>query len=177
MDQIPHVLAAVSLNDWHPISLALDPKKINYDAIAALYKKKHPEGYWADDVHFDERGNDQIGSINYTSGTTGFSKGVITPLNALAGNVRYGMEANLTFKGARHVTFLPLAHAYGCAFDFLCCLAAGGHTYLVGRTPSPKILLKAFAEVKPTIILSVPLISSRMTILPTTRRTSLLCLT
>ncbi len=162
LDQIPHVLAAVSLNDWHPISLALDPKKINYDAIAALYKKKHPEGYWADDVHFDERGNDQIGSINYTSGTTGFSKGVITPLNALAGNVRYGMEANLTFKGARHVTFLPLAHAYGCAFDFLCCLAAGGHTYLVGRTPSPKILLKAFAEVKPTIILSVPLILEKI---------------
>ena len=162
LDQIPNVLAAVSLNDWHPISLALDPKKINYDAIAALYKKKHPEGYWADDVHFDERGNDQIGSINYTSGTTGFSKGVITPLNALAGNVRYGMEKGLTFKGARHVTFLPLAHAYGCAFDFLCCLAAGGHTYLVGRTPSPKILLKAFSEIKPTLILSVPLILEKI---------------
>ena len=162
LDQIPKVLASVSLNDWHPISLALDPKKINYEAIAALFKKKHPEGYWAKDVHFDERGNDQIASINYTSGTTGFSKGVITPLNALAGNVRYGLESGIAFQGSRFVTFLPLAHAYGCAFDFLSCLAAGGHTWLVGRTPSPKILLKAFAEVKPTVILSVPLILEKI---------------
>ena len=162
LDQIPHVLATVSLNDWHPITLALDPKKINYEAIAELFKKKHPDGYWAKDVHYDERGNDKIASINYTSGTTGFSKGVIMPLNGLAGNVRYGLRKKLTFKGARHVTFLPLAHAYGCAFDFLCCLAAGGHSYLIGRTPSPKILLQAFAEVKPTIILSVPLILEKI---------------
>ena len=162
LDQIPNVLASVSLNDWHPISLALDPKKINFEAIAAAFKAKHPEGYWAKDLHFDERGNDQIASINYTSGTTGFSKGVIMPLNGLAGNIRYALESRLTFEGARHVTFLPLAHAYGCAFDFLACLAAGGHTYLIGRTPSPKILLQAFAEIKPTIILSVPLILEKI---------------
>ena len=162
LDQIPKVLAAVSLNDWHPISLALDPKKINYDAIAQKFKKKYPDGYWAKDVHFAERSNAEIGSINYTSGTTGFSKGVIMPLNGLAGNVRYALESGLTFKGSRFVTFLPLAHAYGCAFDFLSCLAAGGHTWLVGRTPSPKILLQAFAEVKPTLILSVPLILEKI---------------
>ena len=162
LDQIPKVKATVSLNDWHPISLALDPKKINYEAIGAKFKEKHPEGYWAKDVHFDERANSEIGSINYTSGTTGFSKGVIMPLNGLAGNVRYGLESGIAHKGARFVTFLPLAHAYGCAFDFLSCLAAGGHTWLVGRTPSPKILLNAFAEVKPTVILSVPLILEKI---------------
>lgn len=162
LDQIPKVKAAVSLNDWHPISLALNPKKINFEAIAQLFKKKHPEGYWANDVKFDERANSEIGSINYTSGTTGFSKGVIMPLNGLAGNIRYAHEHNLVYKGARHVTFLPLAHAYGCAFDFLACLSAGGHTFLIGRTPSPKILLKAFAEIKPTIILSVPLILEKI---------------
>ena len=162
LDQIPNVLAVVSLNDWHPISLALDPKKINFEAIAAKFKAKHPDGYWADDVHFDERSNDAIGSINYTSGTTGFSKGVIMPLNGLAGNIRYAFEHNLISRESRHVAFLPLAHAYGCAFDFLACLAAGGHTHLIGRTPSPKILLKAFAEIKPTIILSVPLILEKI---------------
>ena len=162
LDQIPKVKAAISLNDWHPISLALDPKKINYEAVAQKFKEKHPEGYWAKDVHFDERPNSEIASINYTSGTTGFSKGVITPLNALAGNVRYGMESGIAFKGSRFVTFLPLAHAYGCAFDFLSCLAAGGHSWLIGRTPSPKILLKAFSEVKPTVILSVPLILEKI---------------
>ena len=162
LDQIPKIKAAVSLNDWHPISLALDPKKINYEAIANKFKEKHPDGYWPQDLHFDERGNDCIGSINYTSGTTGFSKGVIMPLNGLAGNIRYAMEQHLVSRDSRHVTFLPLAHAYGCAFDFLACLAAGGHTYLIGRTPSPKILLKAFAEIKPTIILSVPLILEKI---------------
>ncbi|MBO5553172.1 MAG: AMP-binding protein [Paludibacteraceae bacterium] len=130
--------------------------------MAQKFKEKHPEGYWAKDVHFDDRPNSEIGSINYTSGTTGFSKGVITPLNALAGNVRYGLESGIAFKGSRFVTFLPLAHAYGCAFDFLACLAAGGHTWLVGRTPAPKILLKAFSEVKPTVILSVPLILEKI---------------
>ena len=162
LDQIPNVLVAVSLNDWHPISIALDPERINFEAIAKAFKTKHRDGYWAKDVHFDERGNDKIGSINYTSGTTGFSKGVIMPLNGLAGNVRYALENNLVTRDSRHVTFLPLAHAYGCAFDFLSCLAAGGHTWLIGRTPSPKILLKAFAEIKPTIILSVPLILEKI---------------
>ena len=162
LDQIPNVLAAVSLNDWHPFSLTLDPKKINLDRINDLFAKQYPNGFTADDVHYDDRPNSEIGSINYTSGTTGFSKGVIMPLNGLAGNIRYGIESHLTFRGARHVAFLPLAHAYGCAFDFLACLAAGGHTYLVGRTPSPKILLQAFAEVKPTLILSVPLILEKI---------------
>jgi long-chain acyl-CoA synthetase len=162
LDQIPKVLAAVSLNDWHPISLALDPKKINYEAIAANFKKKHPEGYWPKDLHFDDRPNSEIGSINYTSGTTGFSKGVIMPLNGLAGNIRFAHEHHLVSENSRHVAFLPLAHAYGCAFDFLACLSAGGHTWLVGRTPSPKILLKAFAEIKPTIILTVPLILEKI---------------
>ena len=162
LDQIPNVLASVSLNDWHPISLAFDPTQLNYEAIEAAFKAKHPEGYWAKDVHFDERGNDQVGSINYTSGTTGFSKGVIMPLNGLAGNIRYAFEHHLISNESRHVAFLPLAHAYGCAFDFLACLAAGGHTWLIGRTPSPKILLKAFAEIKPTIILSVPLILEKI---------------
>lgn len=162
LEQIPNVLAAVSLNDWHPISLALDAKKINTQAVSDAFKQKYHEGYSATNVHYDERHNSEIGSINYTSGTTGFSKGVIMPLNGLAGNIRYAFETQLVFPGCRHVAFLPLAHAYGCAFDFLACLAAGGHTWLIGRTPSPKILLKAFAEIKPTTILSVPLILEKI---------------
>lgn len=162
LEQIPDVMAVISLNDWHPISLTLDPKRINIQTVNELFKTRYPNGYSADDVHYAERSNDQIASINYTSGTTGFSKGVIMPLNGLAGNLRYAFETQLVYSGCRHVAFLPLAHAYGCAFDFLGCLAAGGHTWLIGRTPSPKILLKAFAEVKPTIILSVPLILEKI---------------
>ncbi len=162
LEQIPNVLSVFSLNDWHPISMALDPNTITPDVIIAQFQAQYPNGYTADDVHYDERANSEVASINYTSGTTGFSKGVITPCNALAGNIRFGIDSHLTFPGARHVAFLPLAHAYGCAFDFLACLAAGGHTYLIGRTPAAKVLLKAFAEVKPTIILSVPLILEKI---------------
>lgn len=162
-EQIPDVKAVFSLVDWHPISVHDDIiASITPEAILGLFAQRYPEGYKPADVHYVERPNSEVASINYTSGTTGFSKGVITPCNALAGNIHFALESRLTFRGARHVTFLPLAHAYGCAFDFLSCLAAGGHTYLIGRTPSAKILLKAFAEVKPTIILSVPLILEKI---------------
>ena len=163
VDQVPDLQAVISLNTMDLIVTGL-PKAQAVDkmTIEELFAEKYPNGYTADDVKYVERSNAELASINYTSGTTGFSKGVMTPMNALAGNVLFGLKSKLVFSGCRHVAFLPLAHAYGCAFDFLACLAAGGHTYLIGRTPSAKILLKAFAEVKPTVILSVPLILEKI---------------
>ena len=163
VDQVPDLQAVISLNTMDLIVTGL-PKAQAVDkmTIEELFAEKYPNGYTADDVKYVERSNAELASINYTSGTTGFSKGVMTPMNALAGNVLFGLKSKLVFSGCRHVAFLPLAHAYGCAFDFLACLAAGGHTYLIGRTPSAKILLMAFAEVKPTVILSVPLILEKI---------------
>ena len=163
VDQVPDLQAVISLNTMDLLITGL-PKTQAVDkmTIEELFAEKYPQGYTADDVKYIERSNAELASINYTSGTTGFSKGVMTPMNALAGNVLFGLKSKLVFSGCRHVAFLPLAHAYGCAFDFLACLAAGGHTYLIGRTPSAKILLKAFAEVKPTVILSVPLILEKI---------------
>ena len=163
VEQVPDLQAVISLNTMDLIVTGL-PKTQAVDkmTIEELFAEKYPNGFTRDDVHYIERSNAELASINYTSGTTGFSKGVMTPMNALAGNVVFGLTTNLVYPGCRHVAFLPLAHAYGCAFDFLACLAAGGHTYLIGRTPSPKILMKAFAEVKPTVILSVPLILEKI---------------
>lgn len=163
VDQVPDLQAVISLNTMDLITTGL-PKHQAVDkmTIEELFAEKYPNGFTRDDVHYVERSNAELASINYTSGTTGFSKGVMTPLNALAGNVVFGLTTQLVYTGCRHVAFLPLAHAYGCAFDFLACLAAGGHTYLIGRTPSPKILMKAFSEVKPTVILSVPLILEKI---------------
>jgi long-chain acyl-CoA synthetase len=163
VEQVPDLQAVISLNTMDLIVTGL-PKTQAVDkmTIEELFAEKYPNGFTRDDVHYIERSNAELASINYTSGTTGFSKGVMTPMNALAGNVVFGLTTNLVYPGCRHVAFLPLAHAYGCAFDFLACLAAGGHTYLIGRTPSPKILMKAFAEVKPTLILSVPLILEKI---------------
>ena len=163
VDQVPNLQAVISLNTMDLITTGL-PKTQAIDkmTIEEMFAEKYPNGFTPEDVHYVDRSNAELASINYTSGTTGFSKGVMTPANALAGNVLFGLESKLVYPGCRHVAFLPLAHAYGCAFDFLACLAAGGHTYLIGRTPSAKILLKAFAEVKPTVILSVPLILEKI---------------
>ena len=163
VDQVPDLQAVISLNTMDLIVAGL-PKTQAVDkmTIEELFAEKYPNGFTKDDIQYIERSNAELASINYTSGTTGFSKGVMTPANALAGNIVFGLTSKLVYSGCRHVAFLPLAHAYGCAFDFLACLAAGGHSYLIGRTPSPKILMKAFAEVKPTVILSVPLILEKI---------------
>lgn len=163
VDQVPDLQAVISLNTMDLITTGM-PKTQAVDkmTIEEMFVEKYPNGFTKDDVQYIERSNAELASINYTSRTTGFSKGVMTPMNALAGNIVFGLTTKLVYPGCRHVAFLPLAHAYGCAFDFLACLAAGGHTYLIGRTPSPKILMKAFAEVKPTVILSVPLILEKI---------------
>lgn len=107
--------------------------------------------------------------LNYTSGTTGYSKGVMLTVNNLTGNVIFAQRMintqTGTFyfrKGGRTLSFLPLAHAYGCAFDFLSPLAVGGHITLLGKIPSPKILLEAMGVVRPTVICCVPMILEKV---------------
>ena len=125
-------------------------------------KDKYPKGFSKEDIKYAERSNEEAVSLNYTSGTTGFSKGVMLTANNLAGNVSYGIKLGVLFKSERELCFLPLAHAYSCAFNFLVPMAVGAHVYLLGKTPSPKILLKAFDEVKPNLILTVPLILEKL---------------
>lgn len=136
--------------------------QVNMIHIEELFANKYPNGFFPDCVRYVDKPNEEIVSINYTSGTTGFSKGVMTSGNALAGNVTFGFTTDLLSRGKRAVAFLPLAHAYGCAFDFLTACCSGAHTYFIGKTPSPKILLKAFAEVKPHAIFCVPLIIEKI---------------
>jgi len=125
-------------------------------------KDKYPQGFSKEDIKYADRSNELVVSLNYTSGTTGFSKGVMLTGNNLAGNVVYGIQLNVLFKSERELCFLPLAHAYSCAFNFLVPMAVGAHVYLLGKTPSPKILLKAFDEIKPNLILTVPLILEKL---------------
>lgn len=127
-----------------------------------LFKKAYPKGFTRDDVRFAELTNDKVILINYTSGTTGFSKGVMLTGNNLGGNVCFGISSKLHFSGSKCLSFLPLAHAYGCAFDLLVPLAVGTHITLLGKIPSPKILLKALEEVKPNLIICVPLILEKI---------------
>lgn len=113
-------------------------------------------------MKYIDRDNDEVTEINYTSGTTGFSKGVMLTGENLAGNVCFGIHSELHFRNSRALAFLPMAHAYGCAFDMLTPLAVGSHVTLLGKTPSPRVLLKALAEVRPNLVVCVPLILEKI---------------
>ena len=126
------------------------------------FAKAYPQGFGPADVTYDDRDDEEIFMISYTSGSTGFSKGVMLSGRAIAGNVDFGIETRLLEAGDRVLTFLPLAHAYGMAFDFLTCTAVGAHSYLLNKVPSPKILVKAFGEVHPTVIFTVPLVLEKI---------------
>jgi putative long-chain-fatty-acid--coA ligase len=143
--------------------------------LSKKFSKKYPYGFTANDVRYRFFSPDSLAEINYTSGTTGFSKGVMLTLNNLCGNVVFGMRSKLHYRGSRALSFLPLAHAYGCAFDMLVPLAVGTHVTVFGKLPSPKLLIKALGEVKPSLILCVPLILEkiyRSQILPTITKPS-----
>ena len=122
------------------------------------FQKQVSKGFAAAGVLYPTIPNSELACISYTSGTTCFSKGVMLTGNNLAGNIVFGFETHLIERNDRQLAFLPLAHAYGCAFDFLTAFCAGAHTTFLGKIPSPKILLKAFAEIQPICIFTVPLI-------------------
>lgn len=106
--------------------------------------------------------NDQLAVISYTSGTTGFAKGVMIPHNSLAANIRYAQRNMPLNPGDRIVSFLPLAHTFGCAFEFLFPFTLGCDVTILTKTPSPQIILQAFGEIKPSLILSVPLVTEKI---------------
>ena len=132
------------------------------EGVEELFSKKYPNGFSKEDIKYNHVDNDEVVCINYTSGTTGFSKGVMITANNFAGNIIYADKLNLLFRGERTLAFLPMAHVYGCAFDFLYALSAGVHITLLGVAPTPHNLINAFKEVKPNIIITVPLIFEKI---------------
>ena len=163
LERLPNIRAAISIDNFKILAQQEDEQADKILAsVESIFAQKYPNGFTREDVVYADNGNEELALINYTSGTTGFSKGVMLTGNNLAGNVLFGLRSHLHYKGSRALSFLPLAHAYGCAFDFLTPLAAGSHITLLGRTPSPKILLKALSEVKPNLIICVPLILEKI---------------
>lgn len=130
--------------------------------VDAKFDQRYPNGFTKEDIKYAEVDNDKVICINYTSGTTGFSKGVMLTANNYAGNVTYAHSLGLLFSGEKDLAFLPMAHAYGCAFDFLYALSNGVHVTLLDVIPSPQNLVKAFQEIRPNIIITVPLIFEKI---------------
>ena len=162
-DHMRHIRAAISLDNGTLLAqkegeAAGDVLEIIDNLMAQAY----PKGFTAAGINYIDRDNDQLMEINYTSGTTGFSKGVMLTGNNLAGNIVYGINSQLHRRGTRCVSFLPLAHAYGCAFDMLTPLAVGSHITLLGRIPAPKVIVKAMQEIKPHLVICVPLVLEKI---------------
>lgn len=164
-EHIPEVRAVFLLNDLKYKCIyehGDDHLSSTLENLDQLMNKKYPEGFTKEDIKYAEVDNEELVLLNYTSGTTGFSKGVMLPGRSLAGNVGYVSYLELLKRGEKILSFLPLAHAYGCAFEFLFSLSQGCHTILLGKVPAPKILLQALADVKPNLVVTVPLIIEKI---------------
>lgn len=130
-----------------------------------MFGKKYPKYFRKEHVHYHhEQSPEELALINYTSGTTGFSKGVMIPYRALWSNYDFAMTVigKKIKKGANVISILPMAHMYGMAFEFLFEFIYGCHVFYLTRVPSPAIIAAAFAEVKPAIIIAVPLVIEKI---------------
>ncbi len=128
-----------------------------------LFDKKYPDGFGPGDLNYHEDEAEELAIINYTSGTSGFSKGVMIPYRAIWSNIAFAKEV-LPFvdNTSNVVAMLPSAHMYGMMFEVLFELAVGAHVHFLTRVPSPKIITQAMVEIKPTVIISVPLIIEKV---------------
>lgn len=126
------------------------------------FETRYPKGYSREDIAYYQTPNDQLILLNYTSGTTGFSKGVMVTGNNIAGNVLWCIENKIIHVGDKLLSFLPLAHTYGCMINVLLALTTGVHVTFLGKMPTPRILSAAFKSIRPNVIISVPLILEKI---------------
>lgn len=165
-EQMPKLKVVVSLETRHV--LAERPGKGEAEAervirnLSRRFNAVYRGGFNPENVCYPEVDKDATAIINYTSGTTGFSKGVMLTYDNICGNVVFGINSRLHYEGSRALSFLPLAHAYGCAFDMLVPLAVGTFVTLFGKAPTPRLLLAAMAQVRPNLVICVPLILEKI---------------
>ena len=153
---MPGIKGIVSIDDFK----SLVNCKIKLSQIIAAIPL--PIEFTSRHIKFARVEEDTLMVLSYTSGTSGFSKGVMLPHRSIWSNVLYAQEHLDLKPGNRIVSFLPLAHAYGCLFEFLWPFTVGCHITFLSRTPSPQIITEAFQDVKPHLILSVPLILEKI---------------
>lgn len=161
ISKLPLIQAVISVDDFSMITARADEIKRKYLAIEEKFIKAYPS-LRKEDVKFSDITNDKLAVISYTGGTTGFSKGVMITHNSLAANVRFAQTHMPLQPGDPLVSFLPLAHTYGCAFEFLFPFTIGCHITILSKTPSPQIIVQAFKEIRPRLILSVPLVIEKI---------------
>ncbi|MBR0180080.1 MAG: AMP-binding protein [Prevotella sp.] len=163
-EQMPHLEGIINIPDF---SLMISRKEaLTYarEHLNLMFGSKYPMAFRKENVKYHEDEAEELALINYTSGTTGFSKGVMLPYRALWGNIEFILNriGKKVRPGTNMLSILPMAHMYGMAVEFLFAFCNGCHLFFLTRLPSPAIIAQAFAEVKPSLIVTVPLIIEKI---------------
>ena len=161
--EMPDLQAIIQVNNFKILFAADEHISDAKEHLNELFGKKFPESFEPDMLDYYEDSADELAVINYTSGTSGFSKGVMIPYRAIFSNMQFASQAlpQLNNK-SKVVSMLPCAHMYGLMFEVLYELSVGCHVHFLSRLPSPKIIMQALAEVKPSIVIAVPLVIEKI---------------
>ncbi|MBW8334250.1 MAG: AMP-binding protein [Prolixibacteraceae bacterium] len=165
--KIPEIVGIISLNDFSPLYFKIQTENDKWVKCFTpeFAGKSNPENFELDDFQ-----DEDLSVISYTSGTSGFTKGVMIPARSLLSNIVYAQDHMPLKAGDRIVSFLPMAHVFGLLFEFLFPVSVGCHVTFLTKPPTPQLIIKAFQEIKPRLILSVPLVIEKIyykRILPT----------
>jgi len=155
--------AIIQVNTFKLLYSANDKITESRERLNELFGKYYPSEFTPDCINYYEDSADELAIINYTSGTSGFSKGVMIPYRAVSSNIEFAQKVLPQINStSRVVSMLPTAHMYGLMFEVLYELTAGCHVFFLSRLPSPKIIMQALSEVKPTLVIAVPLIIEKI---------------
>ncbi len=163
-EAMPHLEAIINIPDFSLLISRSESITYAREHLNMMFGSKYPKAFRKEHVHYYEDAAEELALINYTSGTTGFSKGVMLPYRSLWGNVEFIIDrlGRKVRPGDNLLSILPMAHMYGMAVEFLFGFCHGCHLFFLTRLPSPVIIAQAFAEVKPTLIVTVPLIIEKI---------------
>lgn len=162
--EMPALEAVIQINDFTILYANRQDIIDTREHLNELFGRKYPKNFRASDISYAaEDSPEELAMINYTSGTSGFSKGVMIPYRALVSNILFAREVEPQIDNTSNVvSMLPTAHMYGMMFEFLFEMTVGAHIHFLTRVPSPKIIMEAFAEIRPNIIIAVPLIIEKI---------------
>ncbi len=161
-DQMPDLEGIILINDYSLLVSRTERLTYAREHLNEMFGKKYPKNFRKEHVSYYKDSPDELALINYTSGTTSMSKGVMIPYRALTSNMMFAYEVLNLKPGSKLISMLPMAHMYGLAFEFLYEFTVGCHIFFLTRIPSPKIVFQAFADIKPNIIIAVPLIIEKI---------------
>ena len=161
--EMPDVHAIIQVNTFKLLYAAEDGIRSAREHLNELFGRKYPNAFTPESINYYEDSAEELAIINYTSGTSGFSKGVMIPYRAIFSNMEF---AKKVLPGMDHtkniVSMLPSAHMYGLMFELLYELSVGAHVHFLSRVPSPKIIMQAMSEVKPYLVIAVPLVIEKI---------------